>query len=466
MNDRSFELYLTFALIHDTNFQNWVVPILPPDFFNEIDCRFIYETMAVIRQRNRPITFLSMREAVRRSATLSADNIEAICKSLDKYVDPSKKDAKFLDGLVNSLTPSVEEHVKQQLIERGLTKGLELYEATQYDDVLKLWSNIQRNSVYHIHEEQGILEIMDSADNLADALEFFVGIRTGIKGLDPGGNSRSFDDTYCHYDGLRPGDLFLIMGDSNLGKTSFCLNTGLYQSFLGYRVHYDSLEMPRGYMATRGISIATEIPSYDVVRGRAKEASKLMHQFYKERYPNSKEIVFSEYEASELSLSMIESKLMRAQQEGDPIDVLIIDSLDLMICERRFDKDYEEQIYNAGRLREIGKRYKCLIISPVQTGRGDSQMGKTKRKKTRRDIQGGFKIHAKCDVFFILSWLEEKNKLIDQTERVDGYLDVHIDKHRFGWNNTSLTIYPERSIGRMFDPFPTEQEVQKFLSTR
>jgi replicative DNA helicase len=187
-------------------------------------------------------------------------------------------------------------------------------------------------------------------------------------------------------DGLRPGELLLIGGESGAGKSMLLMNMALQiwmqentieqtTNFTkGYNVLYFSLEMPlkpcrnRIYARLSGIPsklIRNPMNKENKVKLSNEERTSLKNslQFIK-NYPYEFEIVDIPRDATAEQIEML---LEESRAKFSP-DVLVIDYLGLMNEDSK-DDDWLKLGKIAGKVHELGRVHNLITLSAVQLNR-------------------------------------------------------------------------------------------------
>jgi replicative DNA helicase len=181
-------------------------------------------------------------------------------------------------------------------------------------------------------------------------------------------------------DGLRPGELLLIGGESGAGKSMLLMNMAiqiwLQQNTLdmvknfgpGQSVLYFSLEMPFKPCLNRVLSRLSGNPSKKIRNASldAEEASKLKRALrFINNYPHQFEIIDIPRGATMEGLELIfeECKMMY-----DP-KIIVIDYLGLMSYEGPEMEDWLKLGKIAEKIHEFARVHNCIVLSAIQLNR-------------------------------------------------------------------------------------------------
>jgi len=128
--------------------------------------------------------------------------------------------------------------------------------------------------------------------------------------------------------GLTPGDLALVIGHSNAGKSQFCVNIGYYAALQGIHVDHITLELDIEELSKRYSSRILGIPLNDV----AKDPERYQEEAKSRLSIMGGSIRMQEWPMNSVSISDIRSYLKTEIEETKVApSVLIIDYLDLVL---------------------------------------------------------------------------------------------------------------------------------------
>jgi replicative DNA helicase len=450
-SSRDFEVYFVLSAIHDSRFREYVAEYYAVEMITEFDCQYIYGTVLKFRKKKKPITFFGVFETIRRDTVLSEKKADQICSLLKPYILVGA-DLSSIESMLDGILPIVEEVVKKRIVEMASVKTMNFHEEGKIDEAIELWGKVIRQSIYQKPNSVSAWnEIHNAKGDMSKALDYKPGIPTGIHGLDESHHVEYLDQK-LFFKGCARGHLGIVLADSNVGKSTFVLNIGLYQSLREFSVRIYSLEMDATYFVARAVSILTGIPTDDIIiQSNNKRIQKKIAQI-EEKYPKRGRLDISHYTRDTLNLSMIAHDLTMDIKEGDPTDVVIVDYLDLMKADRQFKEVRHEIGHNAVALRALGDEFGCAVFTPSQMNRGTFK--DKKRTKDRSNISEDYSKVFTCDYLWVLTEFLEDVKEIGKPQAQRELVKFYCDKNRFGRNNFSFVLAPDKNTGRFFDVFP------------
>jgi replicative DNA helicase len=448
---RDFELYLILAIIHDNRFRDYVSEHIRPEIFTEFDCQHLYETIVRMRSKKKAITFFSVFETVRRDTKLSDERAAEICEELKPYIGVDA-DRSPLDSVVDGVLPIVEDMVKKRLVEMAIVKSTDLYEAEKPDDIIELWGKVGQQAIYRVPDKLSVWDTLrDFKGDMRKAIGYQIGVPTGICGLDKSMHMERLDDV-LFYKGAGRGHLGILLGDSNLGKTTFALNLGLFCSLSGFNVEYYSMEMDKEYLMVRSASILTGIPTMEIIENNVQKKTKKLTAEIEEKYPKRGRFELHYSTPENLSLSTIAHDLTMNARQGFKTDVLIVDYIDLLRSERQYRERRHEIGANTIGLRSLAAEFGCTAFTPSQMNRGVFQ--DKKRAKDRRNMSEDFSKVFTCDYLWNLTERIEVVTPIGKRPEERLIVDCFVDKNRFGRRGMTFSLLPDKETGRFYDIFP------------
>jgi replicative DNA helicase len=258
----------------------------------------------VIRTTIRPI------EVIAQDILENANSRRALF-TLQKAVDD------FETGNVNGFISDVQKKLIDSISQKGR-------ESDSIDLTINDYKTLQ--NLYHEKAKKGEL----------------IGTSTGYTKLD------------TIVDGFRPEHLWVVGGYTNMGKTFASLNFAANLIKQGKRVIFYSLEMSKVDIMSRILGILTRDSGLSILKGYARDKSKLEEAF--ELLSKSNSVIFTgKTDLSEIQMSMHEQSLKQ------PVDLFIVDFIQLMSV-KGAKSEYESITAAATGLQTTAKKLKSTIM--------------------------------------------------------------------------------------------------------
>jgi replicative DNA helicase len=444
-HDSDFERFFVLAVTYDTLFRNYAITTIQPNFLIHWQYSSIYEAIIRLNSRDKPINFTSVIEEVKRDMGISEDKLEEILDVLRPFVDLDKQKEDQLKSMVDRVLGGVEEEVGTNVMLQVLSEANSLLADKKFKDIFELMAHAQQLSLY---KKTHSLSFFDSLNEEEDDMEWERGIPLGIHGEDSNGNMVWLDQD-LFYKGLSRGSLFIFAGEGKAGKTSLLQNIAIFQALSGYNVDYYSLEVKIHYLKMRSLSILTDINTNDFLDKEKFEKAKKDVEVILTKNPKYGSIRYFHEKAHTLTPSVISKNIANSVNMGHKVDVVIIDYLDLMGCERRFREPYMEASHNAIAIRDMGTEYNAGIITASQL-----KVDSKKQFGDRSDVRGGFDRIFTCDLFATITADKEVQENFMGTGKTLRNVTMYMDAVRSGDGEKKLLMKANKKSGRFFNPLP------------
>lgn len=448
MATTEFETYFVMSVIYSERFRNYVISWVGPEFLNEWGPKTIYEAVQRLHRKERKVSFITVEGELLKDPSISTEKVEELIGYMNMY----KSDESTLSSMIDHVLPRIEEEVGINIVTNAILSAQNLLEIGRFKDVFEIFEKAKVSGIFHKPKEKRLFQSIEEG-NGNFSIPYTPGIPLGIRGLTKDAVMTSVDSGLYHR-GLPRGALAIFGGQSGQGKTPFMQNMALYQALLGYEVDYYSLEVDEDYLYVRSISMLTEIPTNDLHLKEDEVSKKLKEVLSK--YPNHKEVAYYQSKAHHLLPSQIAQNLTYSARAGRKVDVVYVDYVDLMACEKRFKEEWQAAAYNTVELRDIGIDHQCGMITASQLDKESS----TKKIATRKNVRGAFAKIFTADIFGTINW--------ESTDRTDVYgnkrpltvINFWLDKTRYSSAYLHLKLEADLACGRLFDPLPSLLELE------
>lgn len=194
-----------------------------------------------------------------------------------------------------------------------------------------------------------------------DVLEKSADVKDGVSGLASG--LKDWDNLT---DGMQPGSLNYVAGRPGMGKTSLLLAIALNVAQHGGRVYLWSGEMPKKQIRERLTSIHANITGTHLRRGLRPGG---MTQEEWARFVNSagelSKLPIYIDDQTAVTPSFIESRCTRLARRVGPLALIIVDYINLMESERKFENREKELTYISRKLKQMAGNAPVLCASQL-----------------------------------------------------------------------------------------------------
>jgi replicative DNA helicase len=329
------------------------------DFFSEAH-RITFEKMIAISEKNRTIDLVTLSEELAKEGQIERAGGAAYLAALT-------------DGVPIGTSVAVSEYsriVKEKSIVRRLINASNnlisrCLEGTDDPDTL---IDLAQSQVFDIAEQKvtsGFTNIRDivkssfgTIDDLLDRGQRVTGIETGFVDLD---NMTS---------GLQPGELVVVAARPSLGKTALALNIAAHAATKHRKtVGLFSLEMSKESLVIRLLCSEAETDSHRLRSGFSsrEDWNKLTRALG--RLGDAP--LFIE-DTPALSIMQIRAKARRLKMERG-LDLMIVDYLQLVSGQGRFENRTQEVSYISRGLKSIAKELRVPVLALSQLSRAPEQ---------------------------------------------------------------------------------------------
>ena len=167
--------------------------------------------------------------------------------------------------------------------------------------------------------------------------------------------------------GWRPKEMYVFMAPPGVGKSLHLTWVGQSLLMLGKNVVHFTMENPEERVSIRYDSAILKEEGMSLVRNHQQTIERLNH--IKETIKGR--LLIKEYSSQTASTNTIRSYLtMIYEYEGFKPDAVIVDYIDIMKSDKKYDDDYAEQGAISRELRSLGQELDVPIITATQTKRG------------------------------------------------------------------------------------------------
>ncbi len=354
------ERALLGSILLDNSALNMALEVVAKDdFFSEAH-RITFEKMVGISEKNRTIDLVTLSEELSKDGLIEKAGGAAYLAALT-------------DGVPIGTSVAASEYsriVKEKSLVRRLINASNnvisrCLEGTDDPDTL---IDLAQSQVFDIAEQKvqsGFTNIRDivkssfgTIDDLLDRGQRVTGIETGFKDLDE------------MTSGLQPGELVVVAARPSLGKTALALNIAAHAAIKNHKtVGLFSLEMSKESLVIRLLCSESETDSHKLRSGFSsredwKKLTRALGRLGDAR-------LFIE-DTPALSIMQIRAKARRLKMEKG-LDLMIVDYLQLVSGQGRFENRTQEVSYISRSLKSIAKELKVPVLALSQLSRAPEQ---------------------------------------------------------------------------------------------
>ena len=413
------ERALLGSILLDNSALNMALEVVEKDdFFSEAH-RLTFEKMVGISEKNRTIDLVTLCEELSKDGQTEKAGGAAYLAALT-------------DGVPIGTSVAVSEYsriVKEKSIVRRLINASNnlisrCMEGTDDPDTL---IDLAQSQVFDIAEQKvqsGFSNIRDivrssfgTIDDLFDRGQRITGIATGFKDLD--------DMT----SGLQPGELVVVAARPSLGKTALALNIAAHAAIEDHKtVGLFSLEMSKESLVIRLLCSEAKTDSHRLRSGFSNREDWKRLTRALGRLGDAP--LFIE-DTPALSIMQIRAKARRLKMEKG-LNLMIVDYLQLVSGQGRFENRTQEVSYISRGLKSIAKELKVPVLALSQLSRAPEQ--RLGQKPQLSDLRESGSIEQDADVVIFI-FRERKAAEESPEGEVDGRgveMKLIVEKQRNG----------------------------------
>ena len=389
------------------------------DFFSEAH-RLTFEKMAALSEKNRTIDLVTLSEELAKDGLLEKAGGAAYISALP-------------DGAPIGRTAPIGEYcriVKEKSTIRRLMNASNnlLSRCMEGTDDAESLIDFAQSQMFEIAEQKiqtGFTSLHDEVKTslekiniLFDRGQSVTGIETGLVDLD---NMTS---------GFQAGELVIIAARPSLGKTALALNIAAHAAIKNRKaVGLFSLEMSKESLVIRMLCSEGSIDSHKLRTGfSSREDWKRMTP----ALGRLSEAPIYIDDTAALSVMQIRAKARRLKAEKG-LDLLIVDYLQLISGDRRFENRTQEVSSISRGLKSIAKELKVPVVALSQLSRAPEQRTGNQRPQLS-DLRESGSIEQDADLVIFI--YREKKAQQDDTGEED---------HLHGGYETHLIIGKQRN---------------------
>lgn len=233
----------------------------------------------------------------------------------------------------------------------------------------------------------------------------------------------SFHDLDQILTGLFKGDFLVLAARPSVGKTSFALSLTYEIAMRGGQVDVYSLEMSKEQYLQRLIAMDAGIDLQNLRNGRLRDSELVA---YMKSLGKLHGLPISICDTAKMSVNEIISRTKRQLLLGIAPDLIIIDYLQLMKGDGKFNLREQEVASIARNLKLLARQFNVPVLALAQLSRAVE--GRTSHVPMLSDLRESGAIENDADVVMFIY----REELYDKDTDKQGIAEIHIAKHRQG----------------------------------
>ena len=422
-NDEAEKSVLGAVLIDREVFSQVAEVIGAGDFYSEAH-KEIFDAMMELFQRSEPIDTVTLSECLKKRKSLEAVGGRTYIAMLSTLVPTTAnavqyariiKEKSMLRGLISAAGTIVEESYSETLESSDVLDNAE-------KAIFSIAKSRQTSSYTDIKHVLGknIEQIQEAVKNGGQ----LPGLSTGYKSLDR------------MTTGLQKSDMIIIAARPSMGKTAFALNIAQNAALKsGARVVIFSLEMSKEQLGLRLLSMESRVDSKKLRLGEVNNEDWASINDALNKFAKADIIID---DTPGIGIMEMRNKCRRINSEK-PIDLIVVDYLQMMTADRRSESRQQEITMISRYLKQIAREMECPVIVLSQLSRAVEQRTGDHRPMLS-DLRESGAIEQDADVVMFL-YREDYYKSAE--EEHTNICEVIIAKHRTGEiGSVSLTWIP------------------------
>jgi replicative DNA helicase len=341
------------AMMLDASAIDIVVQILKGEYFHRPAHEQIYDALVEMREQNKPIDLVTLREELTR------------CKLLERVggVEYLVALAEGVPGISN-----VEYYaniVRSKALLRGLIRVSRDVITDAFDSSDEAEQIIDRaeQSIFEIAQQQISGEAVDLKDLLQETFEKLEATEgKTITGLPSG--YQQLDEMTA---GFQPGEMIILAARPSMGKTALLLNIAEYMAVVDHRpIAFFSLEMSKLQIVQRLLSSNAQ---FNLRNMRRMAISPEAWTELQTAAGNLAQAPFLVDDSSTLTSLQLRAKARRLKAQHD-IQAIFIDYLQLMTYHGRADSRHEQIGEISRGIKALARELDIPVIAAAQLNRG------------------------------------------------------------------------------------------------
>jgi len=403
-----------------------VTEILQPEDFYYDSNREIFCAMQQLYQEGNAIDALTVSDCLLKRGSLEMVGGRAYLAILSNFVPTTANAASYAQIIAEKAVLRNLINLSGKITEEAFSEKLDSSDVLDHAEknILELAKSNKKREFSHIREVMSKnLEIIKNAEANGGNLP---GIETGFKDLD---NMLL---------GLHKADLIIIAARPSMGKTALALNIAHNVATKSKkRILIFSLEMPDTGLGMRLLSIDSRVDLKNLQAGQLSSEDWSAIAESSEKLANCDIIID---ESNNINVREMRNKCRRISAEK-PIDLIIIDYLQLMASEGKVESRQNEVEQISRQLKQLGREMDCPVIVMSQLSRAVEKRTGEGNRPMLSDLRDSGAIEQDADVVMLIYRADYYKS--DQETKTN-VSEIIVAKHRNGeTGSVYLTWLPQ-----------------------
>ena len=401
-------------LINNAAFNAAAELIKPGDFYREAHRR-IFDRIIELNERQQAIDFVTLRDELDRGGDLERVGGPAYITALADGVPRSTNVAHYAQIVKNKAA-------LRNLIHSANRMSADAYAAA--DDADEVLDRAQRD-IFAIAEDRihrGFLSMEQLVKDGFQTIERLQERKGALTGVPTG-----FADIDELTSGLQPADLVIVAARPSVGKTAFALNMALHVGATGAgTAGVFSLEMAREQIFMRMLTSEAGVDAHRLRSGLLSQDDWSNLSATLERLAQAR-IYVDDTPALGVLEMRAKSRLLK---DSHGLDLLVVDYIQLMQGNRRFENRTQELASISRSLKGLAKELDVPVVVLSQLSRAPES--RADRRPQLSDLRESGALEQDADVVMFLF----REEMYDAKPENEGLAEVIIGKQRNGPTGT------------------------------
>ncbi len=383
----------------------------------------IFRAMIDLFERDQAIDSITVSDSLKKRGSLEAAGGMQYIAWLSTITPTAANAAQYAEIIAEKAMLRSLIKTAGEIMEEGYSEKLDS------TDVL----DRAEQSIFSIAKDRQSSEYRHIKDVLRDNLEL---IREAEKnGGHIPGLSTGFKDLDSKTTGLQKSDLIIIAARPSMGKTAFALNIAQNAAFrAGAKVVIFSLEMGDTQLGNRMLAMEARVDSKKLRTGDLTPEDWESINMAVEKLSESRIII---EDTPGINVMEIRNKCRRISAEG-PIDLVVIDYLQMMGTTGRSENRQQEVSTISRSLKQLARELECPVIVLSQLSRAVESVNRSDKRPLLSDLRESGAIEQDADVVMFLYRQDYYRK---PEEEKDNTCEIIIAKQRNGETGTAKLMW-------------------------